>query len=173
MSGHLTAANVAVSLLIGLTTLGGLAFACVRYIRPRLQDWQFRRASRREFFEGRPAVPFNELTGAPAQPAIAPAATILAELGQTLAGVHHQLHPNGGGSLLDKVTDIGKQLAVIVARLADGDQRFTDIAGQLTVILDRLAAGDEQFEEITAQLADLFARVGHLETAHAAGPADR
>lgn len=131
-------------------TLIGAATAVLgwwRWLRPKLKARAAERDAINEVLLGRPAVAANPITGAPAQPERRP-------IGQLVADIHHELHPNNGSSMRDSVdrTEAGvaalaAELADVRARLADGDRRFHDVDARLanieTVLADELATATD------------------------------
>lgn len=131
--------------LVLISTVGMAAIAWAKLIHPRLRRRAATRAAANEVLLGRPAVPRNPITGAPAQPAkpaigqlVADLAVVVDGIVQMLNEVHHELHPNNGSSMKDALTrteaDVRAartELGEVVERLAAGDERFDDQAERL------------------------------------------
>ncbi|XBB66876.1 hypothetical protein ABFU82_22630 [Nocardioides sp. WV_118_6] len=121
------------------------AIAWAKIVHPRVKHRAATRAAANEVLLGRPAVPANRITGAPAEPAkpaigqlFADLAAVVDEIVIMLNEVHHELHPNNGSSMKDALTrteaDVRAartELGKVVERLAAGDERFDDQAARL------------------------------------------
>lgn len=125
--------NSVVELLLGLLGLAAAAAGWLRWGWPRYKQHREEKASLHELWHGRPAVPANLLTGAKAEPA-------KPSIGQLVAEIWHELHPNGGSSLKDSQTRTEETLKGVVTRLDTIEQR--------------LAAGDRRFDHIDEVLAE-------------------
>lgn len=131
--------NDVVELVLGLIAIGAAVAGWFRWGLPKYRSWRDRKASERELWHGRPAIPANPITGAPPQPA-------KPSIGQLVAEIWHELHPNGGSSMKDQQT----RMEVTLAEIRD----------RVGAVEGRLEAGDRRFDEIDAALA------GELHTAH-------
>lgn len=132
-------------LLVLLSTAGMAAIAWAKIAHPRVKHRAATRAAANEVLLGRPAVPANKITGAPAEPAKPAIGQLFADLAAVVDGivimlneVHHELHPNNGSSMKDALTRTEAdakaaraELGKVLERLAAGDARFDDQAERL------------------------------------------
>lgn len=137
-----------IALALGLIALGTAVVGWFRWGRPRWQAWTQRRKDKDTVLLGRPAVPANLITGAPAReaiPSIGQQMTfVLKQLEHVMElanSMHHELHPNSGNSLRDTADRTERTVTAMSARLADGDQRFDAIDAHLSRI-DEVLAGE-------------------------------
>lgn len=82
--------------IVAAISIATTGLVCWHWVRPRVRARRLERESIATVLLGRPAVPANPITGATAVPAVP-------SIGQLVADIHHELHPNSGTSLADAV----------------------------------------------------------------------
>jgi len=123
-----TALDSVVGLCLSVIALAGTLLGIWRKGLPWLRRRRAEKASLRELWFGRDAVPENKLTGQPAQPARPP-------LGQMVMDIHHELHPNGGSSMKDSLARVEQRQKDDYVRFAAIDARLERIEA---VLVDEL-----------------------------------
>lgn len=129
----LTMLNDTVRLLLGLAAIAALVVGWFRKGRPWLKQRREEREAISEVLLGREAIPANRITGEgpkPAKPSI----------GQLVADIHHELHPNNGSSMKDALTRT--------------ENAVTELRAMVETMDLRQAAADRRFERIEHVLHD-------------------
>lgn len=135
--------------LLAVIAVGTAVVSWFRWVRPRIRARRDEREATNEVLLGRPAVPANPITGAPAQPEKPAIGKQVADMAALLVEVHHELHPNNGSSMKDalgRAETEGREsrqvINEILERLTQGDRRFEEQAERLgrieTVLTDEL-----------------------------------
>jgi hypothetical protein len=142
-----------------IVTGGGVARWVVRKELPRRRQRRAEQVAINEVLLGRPAIPANTITGAPAQPAVPSIGQQVAAMRERVEDIHHEVHPNGGGSMRDDINVLRGDVDTIKKRQDDDYKRFAALASRLGQVENLLKGELHTANDAVANAAEAAAHL--------------
>lgn len=147
-----------VDLILGLLALISASYGCWRWATPRIKDRRAVRVAVNTVLVGRPATPFNPITGQPAEPAVPGLGERLIRMqdsidalqqqsSEQMAKLHeveHEVKNNDGSSMKDSTHRLEAQMGTQEAKISEISEQVGAIRGYVEETLRSISEASRE-----------------------------